>query len=125
MDEAQQEFFEDIGRSLDQWLQVTVEAATSPAADLTWATNKKAFQVLQQALVTDEQHWAYRVALQDVMVGLLHSLMVTLDGGSRLADQYTLTLTTSRGTTLGPGLNELLFEHLGNTERLPSEDDES
>src|SRR5437870_3041717 len=115
VDDRHRALFEDLGRSLDHWLDVTVRSATNPAADLRWSSIERAFRILQQTLVTPEQRAAFRAVLAKALAGQLNSVMATLDGATQLADAYTVTLVTSDGAQLGPGLNELLVDHLYDT----------
>lgn len=118
MDEMHRLFFEDLARSLDYWVRETVEAATNAEADVSWSSIERHFRLLQPTLATREQREAFRAVLHKALTGLLHSVMVTLDGGSELADSFTLTITTSTGATLAPGLHEMLYDHLWDTGRI-------
>lgn len=124
MDEWHREFFEDLARFLDFW----VDATAAPIADPEWTPEADrgwpqevvwAFRTLRQVLTTPEHQSALRAVLFAGLSGLLHSALVTLDGGSALAEKFTLTLTTSDGHTLGPGLDEFWVGHLYDTGRLP------
>ncbi len=120
MDDTHREFFEDACRSLDHWVRETTGAATNPAWDmLAWEEAVDAVRRLQSVLVSPEDKNAFRQVVFEGMVGLLHSVMAMLDGASELADHYTITITTSTGKELGPGLDELLANHLYESGRLP------
>lgn len=51
--------------------------------------------------------------VKDAVRGVAHSLLVTLDGGTRLSDGGRLVwLTDSTGSPVGDGLHEYLFDYL-------------
>lgn len=119
MDGVHREFFEDLARELDGWSVAAVDAVSRKEADLKWAGAAAAsFELLRESLPSPTLVNAYKEALRVVLTGLLHSVMVSLDGGTQLADTVRLRVQTEDGVTLGPGLNELLFEHLHETGRL-------
>ena len=55
-------------------------------------------------------------------MGLAHSIMVTLDGGSAYADHGSPRLYHPDGSEFVAGLHEWLFAHLRDTGRMPGED---
>ena len=121
MNPTQREIFEDLGRELDGWVRVATDAVSGANPDLTWAGEAgPAVKRLRQCLSSPELVNAYEVSLRKTLAGLLHSVMVSLDGGTQLADKVRVRLTTADGQEIGPGLNELLFEHLHETGRLPA-----
>ena len=111
-------FFEDLARSLDGWVDASVSAMTDPAANLIWTSHPEAFRSLAGALSTVELQSALRTALHEVLSGQIHSILVTLDGGTALAEHTTLTITDDDGQELPPGLHEQFFNHLFATKRL-------
>ena len=126
LDETHRVFFEDLSRELDFWVNRTAEVATQPTSELTgWRDYEAPFDRLQQVLQSPQDKAALRAVLLAGMSGLLHSVMATFDGATQLADEFTVTLITSSGEELGPGLHELLIEHLYETGRLPYREDPS
>lgn len=120
MNRPEREFFEDLGREFDAWARVASEAVSRTDPDLTWAGEAApAIGRLREALATPDLVEAFDVSMRQVLTGLLHSVMVSLDGGTQLADRVRLRLETQDGHEMGPGLNELLFEHFQDTGRLP------
>jgi hypothetical protein len=121
VDRAHREFFEDMGREFDGWVRVAVEAISKEDADLTWAGEAgPAISRLRAVLGTRDLVEAFEISIRKVLAGLLHSVMVSLDGGTQLANNVRLHLKTEDGQEMGPGLNELLFEHFHETGRLPA-----
>lgn len=121
MNAVQREIFEDLGRELDGWVRVATEAVSGENPDLTWAGEAApAIKRMRQSLTSPDLVRAYEVSLRKILAGLLHSVMVSFDGGTQLADKLRVRLATDDGQEIGPGLNELLFEHLHDTGRLPA-----
>ena len=111
-------FFEDLRRSLDTWLDAAVTGMTEPSADLRWASSPEAFRLVSTRLSTPEARAAVRSALDQVLQGLLHSVLVTFDAGTTLTEHTTLTITDSSGQMFSDGLHELFYEHLAAKDRL-------
>jgi hypothetical protein len=123
MDETHKIFFEDLARHLDYWVDETTKVATQAEADLfAWNDCEGSLRRLQQVLVSPEDKSAFRAVLFAGMSGLLHSVMTGLDGATQMADEFTVDVITSEGKTLGPGLDELLVEHLYSTGRMRTDD---
>ncbi len=119
MDTTHKEFFEELARNLDFWVERITQNATDPSADLKRTSYPSAFHILQQTLTTPEQRAALRTVIFDGMSGLLHSVLVGFDGGTQLAEKFTLMITTSEGVRLRPGLHEFFVEYLDITGRMP------
>ena len=118
-DATNQRFCEAIARALDTWAEEATAAVSEPNKDLlAWREYQRAVDVLRSTIVTTEQTEALRVVIYQAMVGLLDSVMLVLDNASHLADFYTMTITTSTGEVLGPGLNETFMAHLYETGRM-------
>ena len=111
--------FEQIVRDVDYWCDYVTRSATatSPAGagpDVRWA-----FERVQALAKSDSDRKALEVACRDALTGLIHSLFVSIDGGSRLADTVRVDLVTDQGESLGPALHELFTDYLVTTSRLP------
>jgi hypothetical protein len=85
----------------------------SPAASAVFAQ-------VGAALDTQERRDAFEAVVRDALTGLAHSIMVMLDGGTAYSDRWgPPQLRHGDGHEFASGLHEWLFEHLGNTGRLP------
>jgi hypothetical protein len=71
------------------------------------------------ALQSREQRQAFEVTTRSALVGLAHSIMVTLDGGGAYSDHGARQLLHPNGDAFPAGPHEWLFEHLDATGRLP------
>ena len=48
----------------------------------------------------------------EVILGVIHSMLVILDGGTSLSDHYSLTLTDGDGNELPKHLHEVFMDYL-------------
>jgi hypothetical protein len=118
MDEHDERFYEDIAGSIDSFVEAAVEGVRNPAAE--GSSAMLAYATLSPALAAPQQLTAFETVVRDALTGLAHSIMVTLDGGSAYSDRWgPPQLRHGDGHEFASGLHEWLFEHLGNTGRLP------
>ena len=110
-------FLEDLARHLDTWLAQGVVAMTDTSAELKWTDRPEAFHTIAPHLSTPECRAAVHTALLELLSGLSHSFLVTLDGGTALAQHTTLSLKDSAGQELESGLHERFYDHLFATGR--------
>ncbi|NIK80456.1 hypothetical protein FHS15_005646 [Paenibacillus castaneae] len=57
-----------------------------------WSDLKSEYQILNNLLGTDEGIEAYKNVIQDKIDGVLHSVLVMIDGGTELAENFTIDL---------------------------------
>jgi len=110
-------FLEDLARHLDTWLAQGVLAMTDPSAELKWTDQPEAFRVIASHLSHPDCPAALRTALLELLSGVAHSFLVTLDGGTALAQHTSLSLTDASGEPLQSGLHERFYDHLFATGR--------
>jgi hypothetical protein len=115
---AETAFLEDLARSLDHWTESAVSALTDPASDLAWTEAPESFRRLQDSLKEPRNVADLRAAVADLLRGQIHSVLVSIDGGTALAEDFSLSLQDQHGTELGPGLHEKFVSHLFETGRL-------
>ena len=125
----QNEFFEEIATIFDNWVETVVKSVSEEKYDLIWTNNPEAFKrirpILPEAfkrirpiLADGNLSNAFETVIREGMQGLLHSILVTFDGGSKLAEKTSLTITDSDGNEFDKHLLELFVTHLINTGRL-------
>jgi hypothetical protein len=118
-------FLEDLARQLDSWLDASTTALSDPYSTVVWAEQPAAFQIVAQAIDTPLRQQALRAALSEILRGQIHSLLVTFDGGTALAETTTLPILDNRSRSFPTNLHELFISHLGDTGRIPSPPRES
>lgn len=116
---TRQALFEQLVHNVDVWCDYATRSATAPSPAGAGPDSRWAFERVQERLNSEDDRRALRVACEDTLFGLLHSLFVCIDGGSRMADSARVDLVTEEGESLGPALHELFFEYLFDVNRLP------
>ncbi len=104
--ETEKEYLIDIALAKQQWVNGFLEALEDEELPL-WVQNEKAFLNLKSALNSSESKEAATQVLNEMLSGFAHSVLVGLDGGTQLAEKYTISLNTSQGETLCNYLHEL------------------
>ena len=101
---------------MDYWVETVSQAEESPEEAMRWSENLEQFQRLNQALEgrTDD----LRTVLAEAMSGLLHNVLVTMDGGSSSAESGRVYPADAEGRVLEDGLHERFYEHLLDTGRM-------
>jgi hypothetical protein len=109
---------EEIARCHAYWVSVAAEALCEPR-DLGWSDSPEAYRIIAGALRQHGCGAEIRVTMEELMRGLVHSLLVILDGGTDLARQVTLTVQAN-GESVPAGIHELWVGHLIDSGRLKS-----
>ncbi|GFN32159.1 histidine kinase [Paenibacillus xylaniclasticus] len=89
--ERQKILFEHLKAIKDYW---TSQATNSlnPITDLIWTENESEMRLLQEKLSSTQDQEAFRKVQDEVIRGVIHSILVMLDGGDALADKIKLNL---------------------------------
>jgi hypothetical protein len=113
MTELREAFFRDLARHLVLWRDSLVEAIANPAS-AGWSENGQAAERLHAKGFTEEELGDLRRLSDECFRGILHSTLVTIDGGSALADVGNLALVNATtGEVLSEGgLHEEFAEYL-------------
>lgn len=86
--------FENLKNIKDHWVN-TATAGLEPNAKLIWSNVEEDIRELQKLVSTDQQKEAFAKVLNDIIMGVLHSTLVMIDGGDALADRIKLDLIDS------------------------------
>lgn len=73
---------------------------------LDWSENAEAWMQLRSCLHSHKMTPAFESAISELLNGLVHSVLVCLDGGSALADTTSVSLRDSTGTEFKRHLHE-------------------
>jgi hypothetical protein len=115
--DARAALFEQLARDVDYWCEyLTKSAAGSPPK--AGPDVRPAYERLRALSSSEGDREAVEVACRDTLYGLIHSILVSVDGGSRLAETARIDLVTDEGKSLGPGLHELFMDYLVGTNRI-------
>jgi len=110
--------FENLKRIKDYWVSTAV-ASLEPNADLIWSNVEDDIRELQKIVSTDYQKEAFEKVLSDIIMGVLHSALVMIDGGDALADKMKIDLVdfdTGESLKGNTALHEDFFGYLMDNE---------
>lgn len=83
--------FENLKLIKDYWTSQAAESLV-PITDLIWTENESEFRLLQLKLSNAEEQEAFRKVQDELIRGVIHSILVMIDGGDALADKLRLDL---------------------------------
>jgi hypothetical protein len=110
MTELRDEFLKEVAATVRYW-EHTAREAVMPGADLSAWERPEAIRrlaaVLSEANAVDDFVYAVRACVE----GCAHSLLVTIDGGTALAEKGLIDLVDAEGNSLGAGLHEEMFSN--------------
>lgn len=112
-------FFEDLARHLQSWRDDLVKALEDPSS-AAWAETQPAIERLSQRAFSRAELEDLRSVLNECFRGLLHSTLVTIDGGTVASEVGGLALVdadTNEPVTSG-ALHEEFVEFLANRDLL-------
>ena len=96
-------FFQDLKQIRDDWINVDYLGPNAIIPE--WSDLKEEYQTLANLLATDEGIEAFKKVMQDKIDGVLHSFLVMIDGGTELAEQFTIDLVVEdTGESLKEGI---------------------
>ena len=113
--DSQKEFFEDLACSIDYWTDGLMDAVSNPEVDLVWTKNPDAFRRLGDVLRTSGVLDDCRTVARELLRGLIHSVLVTFDGGTALAEHVRLDIVDNNGRIFDKYLHELFYNALFET----------
>ncbi len=115
--DSQREFIEELATSLDYWTDTLVRSV-SDESDLRWSERPDEFRKLAEALRRGGAQDAFASVVREGLRGVIHSVLVTLDGGTQLAESVLLSITDDHGETFGRDLHEQFVSLLLDTGRI-------
>ncbi|MFN4121576.1 hypothetical protein [Acidovorax sp.] len=98
-------FLKALALSNESWSQAAIEALSDPPS-AEWSEQRAAWAALAAHLSNPEAREAFHAVLSELLSGLTHSFLVTLDGGSSLAETTSLTIQDDQGITFKSFLHE-------------------
>ena len=104
-------FLEDLASAKASWLRAALQAIRSPTPDLAWTRDDAAWLKLREALSAAGCTEQFGVVIDELLAGLVHSFLVTLDGGSALAETTELTVLDAKKRAFRKFLHEYWREH--------------
>ncbi|BBI35165.1 histidine kinase [Cohnella abietis] len=99
----QNALFQDLKQIRDSWINVDYLGPNTVIPE--WSDLKSEYRLLNNLLSTDEGIEAFKKVIQDKIDGVLHSVLVMIDGGTELAEKFTIDLVVEdTGESLKEGI---------------------
>lgn len=92
MNDKQGLFFQNLKSIKDEWRESAVDSLNPNTDLIAWTDVEESLKTLQQKLSSQEEHKAYRKVVNSVIEGVIHSILVMIDGGDELADKFLVDL---------------------------------
>lgn len=89
--DKQKLLFENLKNIKDYWTHTAVEHL-SPDADLIASNCEEEYQLLANKITSDEELLAFRKIQNELIEGVIHSILVMVDGGDDQADKLLVDL---------------------------------
>jgi hypothetical protein len=110
--DSQEAFLRELAEHCAYWTEAVVEPASDPAASPEWTEHAGAYERLSQTVREAGAVDDLRAVVAEAVAGVVHSVLVTLDGGTALAGRTTLSVMDENGRVFDGHLHELFAEHL-------------
>ena len=91
MNEKQRLLLQNLINIKDYWTKTAVDGLNSNT-DLIWSDYEDEYKILQTKLTSQEELNAFHKVQSEVIQGVIHSILVMIDGGDELADNYLIDL---------------------------------
>ncbi|MFJ5770074.1 histidine kinase [Psychrobacillus sp. NPDC093180] len=89
--DKQKLLFEQLKFYKDYWVKASLDGLESNA-NLIWSDNEEGYERLRHLLKDKEDKVAYESILNELIRGVIHSLLVMIDGVDDLADKFGIDL---------------------------------
>ena len=100
----------DLALAKSSWVSATAEAIKAPR-EAFWVENNAAWSKLSEYLQCSEAKEAFVAVVSELISGVLHSTLVSLDGGSALAETTSLSIKDADGHVFKRCLHEFWPEY--------------
>lgn len=102
----------------DYWLETALKSLEDDS-DLSWSNCEQEYHQLKRLISNEETMECYSKVVDELMVGLIHSLLVMFDGGDELTDEFNIDIInadTKASLLENIALHERFFEYLFDVE---------
>lgn len=89
--EEQRVLFERLKDIKDYWVKTSVESLDKQS-DLTWSEHEKEYNLLQSLISEEKSKKAYSKIIDELLKGVIHSILVMFDGGDELTDKFNIDI---------------------------------
>lgn len=110
----QELLFERLKEIKDYWVDTSIESLNEDA-DLVWSDYEEEYNLLRSRLTSKEEKEVFRKIVDELIKGVIHSFLVTIDGGDNLSEKYNLDLidnNTKKSLKGNTALHEEFYNYL-------------
>lgn len=87
MKQLEKQFYLEIKNSLQNYIESFEKAIKNKNEDLMWSDYAAEYQILQNSNLSESQITALKNIIKEINIGVVHSLFVSIDGGTALSDE--------------------------------------
>lgn len=116
--DKQKLLFEQLKLIKDSWSNTAVKGLDEKE-DLRWTEVEDKYRILQKKLTSEEEREAYKKVVNEIIEGVMHSILVMVDGGSHLAESILIDITeleTNESLSKDTALHEEFIGYLVDVE---------
>ncbi len=114
----QQVLFKNMKSIKDDWVEESLKRLKGEE-DWDWESVRESYEVLKLAIKTEQDREAYRTVLNEIIKGVMHSMMAMFDGSDALSDEFSIDVINSEtGESLlsYSALNDEFFDYIMDAE---------
>lgn len=114
----QQVLFKNMKSIKDDWVEGSLKRLKGED-NSNWVLGREAYEVLGKIVNTEEGREAYAKVLNEVIKGVMHSMMAMFDGADALTDEFSIDVINSEtGESLlsYSALNDEFFDYIMDAE---------
>jgi hypothetical protein len=89
--DKQKLLFENLKDIKDYWVKTSIDGLNLNS-DLIWSEFEEQYKMLQSRITTNDEKYAYGEILNEIIKGVIHFILVMIDGEDKLSDEYTIDL---------------------------------
>ncbi|TWT08583.1 histidine kinase [Planococcus sp. CPCC 101016] len=116
--DKQELLFKQLKEIKDYWVE-TANDGLNEDQDMIWSQVEEEYKVLRTKITSQAEREAYQKVVDEVIKGVMHSVLVMIDGGDELAENVLIDLTerdTNESLSGQTALHEEFFGYLLDTE---------
>lgn len=116
MSDLERKFYQEILQAINIFVSGLTAKIKDKSADMASTSFEKDYEILQNANLNEEQFKALKKVVKEACIGTVHSLLVSIDGGTALSDHgkalEIINRETNKPLTEG-ALHENFYEVVG------------
>lgn len=108
MKKVEEALLNEIAETIEYWSQLAISDTKDNSLAFAWASRAESLKVISSLAKNHGLEKELGDFVYEFLYGFAHSMLTTFDGGSKLADQFPLNISSLDGEPLCKYLHELL-----------------